>query len=318
MNAGAQVLHETDFPWLGKRYRGKVRDVYVQPDRVVLITTDRHSSFDRHLADIPRKGEVLNLLSAWWMRTTAQIVPNHIIDVPDSRVTIAHKCTTVPVEVVMRGYLTGVTSTSLWKQYEAGKRTFGNFVLPDGMRKNDRLAEPVFNPTTKEAEHDRGITPDEIVAEGLVTREMLQHIEHIARKLFAYGQAQAAARGLILVDTKYEFGLTDDGQLLLIDEVHTPDSSRYWNAGSYAARIAAGQEPEYFDKEFLRLWFIENADPYHDAELPPAPPDMVQELSQRYIQIYTTLTGEPLPPVPKEPTHERLKRMLASYAVHNA
>jgi len=287
-----QTLRATHLAELGERLEGKVRDIYLRPREVVLVATDRHSSFDRIIAYVPGKGEVLNRLSGFWFAQTKGIVPNHVLALPDPNVTIAKRCTPLPIEAVMRGYLSGVTGTSLWTRYEKGEREFGSFRLPDGMRKNEKLREPAFTPSTKEKEHDRNVTPQEIVESGLKTRDLLERVEDTSRRLFLRGQELARARGLILVDTKYEFGLDAEGTLTLIDEVHTPDSSRYWQADSYEARIAHGQEPEYFDKEFLRLWFMDHCDPYNDATLPEAPADMVEELSRRYAAIFHQLTGE--------------------------
>jgi phosphoribosylaminoimidazole-succinocarboxamide synthase len=306
------VIRETNFDFLGPVKRGKVRDIYEKEGKVILVATDRHSSFDRIIAHIPRKGEVLNLLSAFWMDKTKDIMPNHIVAVPDPNVTVARKCAPVPIEAVVRGYLTGVTSTSIWTHYKAGKRDFGNFVLPDGMKKNQKLSKPVFTPSTKQDTHaptptglvwghDRSLSPQEIVAEKIVTKDLLEQIEAKALALFMRGQELAAERGLILVDTKYEFGISDSGALTLIDEVHTPDSSRWWYLASYDERTGRGEEPEYFDKEFLRLWFNDHSDPYKDAVLPEAPPDMVAELSRRYQVIYHELVGEDLPVLSSEP-----------------
>jgi phosphoribosylaminoimidazole-succinocarboxamide synthase len=305
------TLRGTDFPELGERLEGKVRDVYLQRDRVVLVATDRHSSFDRIIAYVPGKGEVLNRLSAFWFDQTRDIIPNHVLAVPDPNVTVAKRCTPLPIEAVMRGYLSGVTGTSLWTRYEKGERDFGGFRLPDGMRKNEKLRAPVFTPSTKDKEHDRNVTPREIVETGLLSRDLLDRVEDAARRLFLRGQDLARARGLVLVDTKYEFGLDAEGALTLIDEVHTPDSSRYWQAATYEGRIAAGLEPDYFDKEFLRLWFIEHCDPYNDARLPEAPTAMVEELSRRYAAIFTQLSGETVSAA-DENIVERIRRNLAA------
>ncbi len=310
-----EVLKGTDFDFLGAKYTGKVRDVYDLPaqagmgDRLALVTTDRHSSFDRIIAHVPHKGQVLNQLSAWWCEKTKDIVPNHIISVPDPSVTIGKKCKTVPVEAVVRGYMTGVTDTSLWTHYEKGKRDFGNFQLPDGMKKNQRLLRPVFTPSTKQDTHDRTLSPQELINEGVISRSMIDTVEKVAIALYSRGAEIAASRGLILVDTKYEFGLDDRGTLTLIDEIHTPDSSRYWQSASYQGRIDAGEEPEYFDKEFLRLWFKEHCDPYKDATLPEAPPELVEELSARYIRMYEQITGEKFKPG-KEPILPRIEKNL--------
>jgi phosphoribosylaminoimidazole-succinocarboxamide synthase len=290
------VLKETNFGFLGKKKKGKVRDIYEQPDKLILISTDRHSSFDRIIAHIPSKGQVLNQVSAWWFDQTRSIVPNHVLSIPDPNVTIAKKCALIPVEAVVRGYLTGVTDTAIWTCYSKGMRDFGGVELPDGMKKNQKLPSPIFDPTTKEEKRDRTLTPSEMIAEGFITKEIFEHVKETALVLFAKGQEIAAKRGLILVDTKYEFGMDEKGNLTLIDEIHTPDSSRYWMFESYTERFAKEEEPEYFDKEFLRLWFKEHSDPYKDKVLPPAPPELVSELSRRYIQMYEKITGEKFKP----------------------
>lgn len=287
------VMKETNFNFLGKKKVGKVRDIYLGEEIITLISTDRHSSFDRIIAHIPFKGEVLNQASLFWFEQTKDIVPNHVISSPDPNVVIAKKCSVIPVEMVVRGYITGSTNTSLWTLYKNGERDFGDFSLPDGMKKNQRLETPVLTPTTKSDEHDRPITSYEIVTEGLMTEDVWREVADITLRLFKRGQEIAAKRGLILVDTKYEFGLDPNGKVMLIDEIHTPDSSRYWKKDSYEERLAKGEEPEYFDKEFLRLWFKENSDPYKDKVLPEAPTEMVAELSRRYIEIYETITGKP-------------------------
>ena len=307
------ILKETNFDFLGPKTTGKVRDIYDQGDKLVLITTDRHSSFDRIIAHIPWKGQVLNQASAWWFQKTQDIVPNHVLAIPDPNVTIAKKCALVPIEAVVRGYLTGVTDTAIWTRYAKGERDFGGIVLPAGMRKNQRLPQPIFDPTTKEALHDRALTPDQMIAQGFVTKDMFDRMKRTALALFARGQQLAARSGLVLVDTKYEFGSDDNGALVLIDEIHTPDSSRYWQLDSYETRFAAGEEPEYFDKEFLRLWFKEHCDPYADARLPEAPQDLVQELSRRYIQMYEQITGEKFR-YGETPVLPRIARNLKSYA----
>ncbi|OGG49993.1 phosphoribosylaminoimidazolesuccinocarboxamide synthase [Candidatus Kaiserbacteria bacterium RIFCSPHIGHO2_01_FULL_54_36b] len=308
-----EVLRETNFDFLGKKKTGKVRDIYVQLERLILITTDRHSSFDRIIAHIPWKGQVLNQISAWWFEQTKDIVPNHVLAVPDPNVTVGKKMKMVPVEAVMRGYLTGVTDTSIWTRYSSGERVFGDLKLPDGMKKNEKLPHPVFDPTTKEEGHDRVITQEQMVSEGLITKELMDKVRDTATKLFLRGQEIAAQRGLILVDTKYEFGTDESGALVLIDEIHTPDSSRYWQVEGYEERMAAGEQPKSFDKEFLRLWFKENCDPYKDATLPDAPPELVEELSRRYIQMYEQVTGKKFEPG-ETPVTPRMERNLKQYA----
>src|SRR3989338_5628802 len=265
-----EVLRETNFDFLGPKKSGKVRDVY-EPSadstpstgsgqasspqagsgqgRLILVTTDRDSSFDRIIAHVPHKGQVLNQITAFWMNETKDIVPNALLEVPDPNVMVAKKCALVPVEAVVRGYNTGVTGTSIWTRYSAGQREFGGVTLPDGMKKNEKLPIPIFDPTTKEDTHDRAITPQQMIEGGFITREFFNKVKETAINLFIRGQQLAEKRGLILVDTKYEFGLDtstslgagDPGQLVLIDEIHTPDSSRWWKLDKYEARMAAGE-----------------------------------------------------------------------------
>ncbi len=306
------VLEETDFSNLGEKKIGKVRDIYTQQDRLILIATDRHSSFDRIIANIPHKGEILTQISNFWFEKTKDIIPNHILATPDPQAVVVAKCDVVPVEVVIRGYMTGSTSTSLWTHYKEGQRDFGNFTLPDGMKKNQKLDKPVFTPSTKSDLHDVTMTPNEMIKNGIVDSKMLRKLEEIGIKLFERGQEVAKSKGLILVDTKYEFGVTKDGKLVLIDEIHTPDSSRYWQAGSYQEKFDKDLEPEYFDKEFLRLWFKKNCDPYNDTTLPLAPEEMVTELSRRYIDIYEQLLGKEFVPG-SEPSLNRLQKNLEGY-----
>lgn len=286
------VLTETNFNFLGEKKVGKVRDVYIGEENVTLVSTDRHSSFDRNIAHIPFKGEILNQISLFWFEATKDIIENHVLYSPDPNVVVVKKCEVLPIEAIVRGYITGVTSTSLWTHYQAGKRDFGNFTLPDGLKKNQKLDEPVFTPTTKFEEHDRTLSPDDIVREKLLTKVEVTEVEEKAKALFKRGQEIALSHGLILVDTKYEFGRDKDGKIILIDEIHTPDSSRYWKAPTYDVRFKAGEEPEYFDKEFLRMWFKENCDPYKDKVLPKAPEELVVELARRYIEIFETITGK--------------------------
>ena len=290
-------LTKTTLP-VGNKKLGKVRDQYDLGDKIVLITTDRQSAFDRVLAAIPFKGQVLNQTSVWWFNQTANIIPNHLIATPDPNIIIAKKCSVFPIEFVVRGYITGSTNTSLWTVYNSGDREYCGNLLPEGLIKNQKLKNNMLTPTTKDEHHDQPIAPDEIVSEGWMTHEEWEYCSSVALKLFSFGQQQATKHGLILVDTKYEMGRDEDGNIVLIDEIHTPDSSRYWINESYEARMAVGKEPQNIDKEFLRLWFVEHCDPYNDAELPPAPTDLVIELSSRYIYLYETITGEQftLPP----------------------
>lgn len=310
------TLTETDLPYAGKKI-GKVRDRYdLEDGRLLFVTTDRQSAFDRVLASIPFKGHVLNMVSAWWFARTEHIVKNHLISTPDPCVTISRSCGVLPIEFVVRGYITGSTDTSLWTHYKKGERTYCGVDFPDGLKKNRKLEHPVITPTTKEDAHDRPISPGEIIAEGWLSRKDWDEASAAALALFQFGTEEAAKRGLILVDTKYEFGRDSDGVLRLIDEIHTPDSSRYWLADSYDERMEGGQEPENIDKEFLRLWFTKVCDPYKDKVLPQAPPDLVAELSTRYIRLYEMITGEefvfPDEESMKERPQDRLARNLGS------
>ncbi len=309
----SRVLEKTDFKNLGERRQGKVRDIYIQPDKIILVSTDRYSAFDRNLALIPFKGQVLTQVSKWWFEKTKDIIQNHLIESPDPNVVVVKKCKVIPIEMVVRGYITGVTGTSLWTLYSGGQRDFGDFVLPDGMKKNQKLEQPVLTPTTKDENHDAPLTTKEIIEQKIVSEDLWKQLSETAIKLFLRGQELALKHGLILVDTKYEFGLADDGKLMLIDEIHTPDSSRYWQADSYQARIDAGQEPMNFDKEFLRLWFKQNCDPYKDEVLPKAPADMTAELSSRYIQIFEQITGEKFETDLQTPVTERIEKNLESF-----
>ncbi|PWY55705.1 phosphoribosylaminoimidazolesuccinocarboxamide synthase [Legionella qingyii] len=309
----AFCLDQTNLP-VGKKYQGKVRDSYDLGDSIMLVTTDRLTAFDRHLALIPYKGAVLNLTSAWWFEQTKHLVPNHIIAVPDPNVVIAKKCTVFPIEFVVRGYISGTTSTSLWTQYQNGTREYCGITFPEGLRKNQKLEQPVLTPTTKEKIHDRPISPAEIIADGWMTEEDWLEASALALKLYQRGTEIAKDHGLILVDTKYEFGRDADGNIIVVDEIHTPDSSRYWLAESYEKRIAEGLEPENIDKEFLRLWFAKNSDPYHDEQLPQAPQELIEELSSRYIQLYERITGTKFSFAEhKEPVEQRIMRHVASY-----
>lgn len=298
-------LAGTNFTHLGRKYEGKVRDVYLQEGQRVLITTDRVSAFDRVLGLIPYKGQVLNQLSLWWFEQTADIVPNHVISSPDPNVVIGREAVPLPIEVVVRGYITGVTTTSLWYLYEQGERRPYGLSLPDGLHKNDALPQPIITPTTKaqQGQHDAPITREEILAQGLLTAELWAEVERVALALFGRGQAVAQEAGLILVDTKYEMGLVD-GRLTLIDEIHTPDSSRYWVAETYGK----GGEPENFDKEFLRKWYA--AQGYRgEGEPPMMPAEFRAEVAGRYIAAYERLTGRPFVPA-EQPAAERIGRNL--------
>ena len=290
---------------------GKVRDQYDLGEKLALITTDRQSAFDRVLASIPFKGQVLNLTSAWWFDQTKDIIQNHVLSIPDPNVTIAKKCDVFPIEFVVRGYITGSTSTSLWTVYNNGDREYCGNALPEGLKKNQKLDENMITPTTKDENHDMPISPEAIVNDGWMTSEDWNFCSEKAMQLFDFGQRTALENGMILVDTKYEMGKDSDGNIVLIDEIHTPDSSRYWIADTYQERIENDKEPQNIDKEFLRLWFVDNCDPYNDETLPDAPKDLVVELSKRYIYLYETITGKSFPfPDENIPVNERIKNNL--------
>ena len=308
------ILEKTDFKNLGEKYVGKVRDVYSQDDKVILISTDRYSAFDRNLALIPCKGQVLTQVSKFWFEHTRDIVNNHVLDFPDPNVVVGKKCEVIPIEMVVRGYITGVTGTALWTLYNNGQRDFGDFVLPDGMKKNQKLDKPVLTPTTKSEEHDRPLSTADVLKEKIVPEDLWHKLADTAIKLFMRGQEIALKYDLILVDTKYEFGLDENGELTLVDEIHTPDSSRYWQAKTYEERIAKGLEPENFDKEFLRLWFKEHCDPYKDEILPEAPADMIAELSRRYIKICEQITGTPFK-IESGNIEKRIENNLKKYEI---
>ncbi|KAK7275813.1 hypothetical protein RIF29_16937 [Crotalaria pallida] len=316
-NSLSNCLSETNLhltvPGLNSKIPGKVRDIYDSGDYLVLVTTDRQSAFDRILASIPFKGQVLNETSLWWFEKTKHITSNAVVSAPDKNVMIARKCSVFPVEFVARGYVTGSTDTSLWTVYNKGIRNYCGNALPDGMVKNQKLPKNILTPTTKAADHDVPVTPDEIIEKGLMTRADYEEASAKALSLFEFGQQVALEHGLILVDTKYEFGKANDGSILLIDEVHTPDSSRYWIADSYLERFQNGLEPENVDKEFLRLWFKSHCDPYKDEVLPDAPEDLVCELAWRYIFLYETITKSKFEVLStEEPIHDRISRNVAS------
>ncbi len=283
---------------LGDRRVGKVRVSYELPDgNRLFVTTDRLSAFDQIIASVPYKGQVLNQLSAWWFEQTADIVANHLISIPDPNVLIARSATPLPVEVIVRGYITGVTDTALWTRYATGERTLYGHRLPDGLEKNDRLDAPIVTPTTKgEArQHDVPLSCDEVVDRNLVDTEVWDRVVAAALALFEFGTSVGADAGLILADTKYEFGLTADGELLLIDEVHTPDSSRWWVAESYDVRIANGDEPESLDKEVVRR-ALAAAGYSGDGAVPTLGADVWEATSRRYIDAFERLTGRAFVP----------------------
>src|SRR3989338_4087462 len=254
------TLEETSFPELGKKYKGKVRDVYITPEKIFLIATDRQSAFDRILARIPFKGQVLTQTSAFWFEKTKDIVQNHVIDVPDPNVVVCKKLKVFPVEVVVRGYITGVTSTAAWVAYQKGERNFCGNILPEGLKKNQKFKKPIITPTTKSEEHDEKISGEEIVKRRLMTKKQWDFVADKSLKLFEKGTEISAKNGLILVDTKYEFGYDEKGNIYLIDEIHTPDSSRFWIEKTYAEHFEKGEDQDNINKEYLRLWLAGKGD----------------------------------------------------------
>ncbi|MDB5413624.1 MAG: phosphoribosylaminoimidazolesuccinocarboxamide synthase [Rubritepida sp.] len=288
------VLRDAHIPELPNHYHGKVRENYDLPDgRRVLIATDRLSAFDRILCAIPFKGQVLTQTARFWFEQTADICPNHVLAYPDPNVVIGQRLDILPVEIVVRDYLAGTTSTSVLTMYKAGRREMYGLRLPDGMRDNERLPHPIITPTSKASygDHDAPLSREEILTGGLLTEAQWEQLSTYALALFARGQALAAERGLILADTKYEFGTDAQGRIVLADEIHTPDSSRYWRAASYPARFEVGEKPESFDKDFVRNWVAARCDPYHD-EIPEIPEELILGTAAVYIEAFETITGQ--------------------------
>jgi phosphoribosylaminoimidazole-succinocarboxamide synthase len=311
-----RVLDDATIAELPKHYRGKVRDNYDLADGSrIIIATDRISAFDRILAAIPFKGEVLTQTARYWFEETADICPNHVIAYPDPNVVVGKRLDILPVEIVVRDYLAGTTGTSVLTLYNQGQREMYGIRLPDGLKANQRLPQPIITPTSKafDGGHDEPLSPEQILAQGLVTAEQWRELTTYAFALFARGQKLAAERGLILVDTKYEFGTDATGRIVLADEIHTPDSSRYWRAASYAARFAAGEKPESFDKDFVRNWVVARCDPYKDA-IPEIPQDVIVDTAAVYIEAYETITGRTFSIGPDEgPVIERIRANLQRY-----
>ena len=303
-------FHASNLP-LPNKTSGKVRDWYdLSEAQRLIITTDRLSAFDRILAAVPYKGQVLNQLSAWWFEQTQGILPNHLISLPDPNAVIVHIADPFPVEVIVRGYITGVTSTALWYRYSVGERDIYGYKFAEGLRKNQALPEPIITPTTKGGltGHDERLTCAEVAEKGLLDSQTWEQIQSAALAIFKCGQEMARQAGIMLVDTKYEFGRARDGSVMLIDEVHTPDSSRFWKSDTYEARFAAGADPENFDKEFVRLAYAEKG--YRgDGEIPSMPDELWVSASERYIKIYEMLTGKEFVPG-QYPVQERLLENL--------
>lgn len=309
----ATALEETNFTNLGERYKGKVRDVYSHNNRSILIATDRQSAFDVNWCTIPLKGQTLNQISAWWFERIKDVMPTHVLATPDPNAMVVKKLKMLQVEIVVRGYITGSTGTSAWTMYDKGERNFGGNILPDRMRKNQKLSEVILTPTTK-GEHDEPIDPKGILERGLATKDQWEEISSKAFALFKRGQEIALKHGLILVDTKYEMGYDENGTLTIADEVHTPDSSRYWVANSYEKRFAEKQEPDSLDKEFFRLWLREQGFEY-GGKKPEITDDVRAMLAAKYIDLFERITGE-IFQLPESPNIiERMEQNLAQYRV---
>jgi phosphoribosylaminoimidazole-succinocarboxamide synthase len=310
------VLDDATISELPNHYRGKVRDNYDLPDgRRVIIATDRLSAFDRAIAAIPFKGQVLTQTARFWFDRTADLCPNHVLEYPDPNVVVCTRLDILPVEIVVRDYLAGTTATSIWSMYRNGRREMYGLRFPEGLRENEKLPQTVLTPTTKarDGEHDEPIAPAEIVARGLLSAAQWDEVAARALALFARGREIAARRGLILVDTKYEFGLDRDGRIVLADEIHTPDSSRYWFAESYERRCAAGEPPDSFDKDFLRRWVAARCDPYRDP-IPPIPPEVIAATAAVYIDACERITGAAFAPAdPETPPLRRIRANLRRY-----
>lgn len=307
-------LRSIELEGFGQKRSGKVRDFYFVDDKRVIVTTDRLSAFDVILGNIPYRGSVLNLLASFWFEKTKDIIKNHVISIPDPNVTIGRNCKPIPVEMVVRGYMTGVTNTSIWSSYKKGERDIYGIKFPEGMKKNQKLDKPVITPTTHPQagsdKHDERLTREEIIDNGLVEEGLYKQMEIVALKLFDFGSKLCAKSGIILVDTKYEFGLYKD-KLMLIDEIHTPDSSRFWLDKSYEERLGRDEEPENYDKEFLRIWYAERG--YTGDGIPPKmSEDLIVKTANRYIDIYERLTGQRFENY-HYPIEERIKTNLSSF-----
>lgn len=307
-----RTLLRTDLPELGRRIEAKVRDSYVADGRRIIVVTDRVSCFDVVVGTLPFKGQVLNGVAAFWFERTRDIAPNHLLEVPDPCVSVVRECRVLPVEFVVRGYLTGSSKTSIWTAYERGERVYCGHRLPEGLRKHERLPAPLLTPTTKaeRGAHDELTSREELIARGVIDEELYDRAERMVRALFEAGSRWAESRGLILVDTKYELGRTPDGRIVLIDEIHTPDSSRYWYADTYEAAMARGENPRSLDKEFVRRWLVEQGF-RGEGTPPPLTADLRREAARRYVEIFEQLTGTPFEP----DTNPPLPRVAANLAL---
>ncbi len=310
----SQAIKTLDMDWPYARQSGKVRESFALPDgRRLLVATDRLSAFDVVLAAVPFKGQVLNELSAFWFERTADVMANHLLGVPDPNISRVCECQPLPVEVIVRGYISGVTKTSLWTLYNSGERRIYGYTFPEGLCKNDPLPEPIITPTTKAGpgQHDERLTCAEVVEQGWVEAETWKQVQAAALAIFQRGQAVAQAAGFVLVDTKYEFGRAPDGRLMVIDEIHTPDSSRFWTVDGLAQARQSSAEPEPWDKEFVRLWYARQG--YKgDGAPPPLPEDVIIEAARRYIALYEGLTGQQFKSA-DGPALSRIERVLKDH-----
>lgn len=308
------VLTDAEFPELPNFHRGKVRDSYNLADgRRIMVVTDRQSAFDHVLAAVPFKGQILAQTAHYWFDQTADICPNHVIGYPDPNVVVAKTLKIMPIEMVVRDYMTGSTDTSIWPMYQRGERMLYGHQFPDGMVKNQKLPETILTPTTKadHGAHDSPTTAAEIVERGILTQQQWDDMADKSLAVFARGREIASRNGLTLVDTKFEFGIDENGAIILADEILTPDSSRYWKAETYAFRLAAGEEPESLDKEFLRLWVRAQCDPYKEP-IPDIPPETLIEFSGKYISLFETVTGLKFEyPDTSMPVRDRVRKALA-------
>jgi len=304
------TVDETNLTGVGRLERGKVRDCYVAATRRTIVVTDRISAFDRLIGTVPFKGQVLNGISAFWFDKTRDICANHLIELPDPVVSVVHECEPFKVEMVVRGYLTGSSPTSIWTHYDKGAREYCGHALPEGMRRHERLPQPLVTPTSKGevGQHDELLTGAEVVGQGLASPDEFAQLSELSLKLFAFGRGLAAERGLILVDTKYEFGRLPDGRIAVIDEVHTPDSSRYWYADSYETAVDEGRDPRALDKEYVRRHLAQQGFK-GEGRVPVLAEDVRMEASRRYIEIYEVVTGAAFEPN-LEPPLERIARNL--------
>ncbi|HCW32299.1 MAG: phosphoribosylaminoimidazolesuccinocarboxamide synthase, phosphoribosylaminoimidazole-succinocarboxamide synthase [Candidatus Peregrinibacteria bacterium GW2011_GWE2_39_6] len=307
-------LKGTDFAGLGEKYHGKVRDNYTKGKQRILIASDRLSAFDRIICTIPFKGQVLNQMAEFWFTQTKDICPNHVLDFPDPNIVVAKQCHPLAVEMVVRDYMTGTTSTSIWHHYQQGVRNFCGNDLPDGMKRDQKLDHSILTPSTKaeKGDHDESVTPELLLERGIITKKEWDYLADVSLRLFKRGQEIAAKQGIILVDTKYEFGKDENGDIVIIDEIHTPDSSRFWLSDTYQSRFEAGDAQDNLNKEFLRLWLSDHG--YKgDGDVPVIPDEIRAETAKRYIDAYEKITGQVFQAEPCQDIESRIRTNLSSY-----